>query len=316
MLSTDPAISPSSALSARLMQAAFPLMFRLQSMSPEVQFATQRISKPSRLSIPTRHGDVKALVYAPTTESVATAASQGQRPPVHLILHGGAFIVRRPQQEDNVARYLASEIGTYVVVPDYDTAPKVRFPVSEEQSFDVFQWIHAHGAENGWDGDRATVGGPSSGGKMALSVVTQAIDSGAFVPLAVSTEYGVADLARPDGLRQSPKARPVVPTQMMQLVKDTYFVGTDLHDPRVSPAMYSRLGEFPPTLVMTAELDTLKHEMNDFAEALRAAGARVTHREFDGVDHGFTHSRPVDVARQSIAMIGTHLQAAYSPTNA
>jgi hypothetical protein len=34
--------------------------------------------------------------------------------------------------EDNVARYLASELGAFVVLPDLDVAPEVLHPVSEE----------------------------------------------------------------------------------------------------------------------------------------------------------------------------------------
>lgn len=312
MLGADPRISSSAVISARIMQAAFPLAFRLQSSSPEVQFATHPISKPTVLHIPTRHGQVKAYVYAPHPDTVTLEKASGLLPPVHVALHGGAFIVRRPLQEDNVARYLASEVGTYVVLPDYDTAPTVMFPVSEEQSYDVFNWVHEHASEHGWDGERMTVGGPSSGSKMAFSVVTQAIDAGTFVPLALSSEYGVADLSRPNSRRQSPKAKPVVPEQMMDLVKNTYFADAVLTNPLASPTYYERLSEFPPTLIMTGELDTLKHEMNELADIMTLAGVEVTHHEFPGADHGFTHSKPASTAYEALVMIGNLLQFAYT----
>jgi acetyl esterase len=316
MLRSDPEISFRAALAARLMQAAFPLQFRLQWSSPDVQFATKQIADPAELRIPTRHGEVRALLYRPADEDVAASRAGGQRPPVHLITHGGGFIVRMPEQEDNVARYLASEIGAYVVIPDFDTAPKVRHPVSEEQAYDVFVWVHEHGPVHGWDGDRLSVGGPSSGGQVAFSVVAQAIDAGGFVPVAVSSEFGVADLSLPDERRTSPKPRPVVPRQLMRLVRNTYFVGADLADPLVSPARYQRLGEFPPTLVMTAELDALRNEMNELAADMSRKGVQVTHREFVGVDHGFTHAKPVEVAREALWMLGEHLRKAYAiPTD-
>src|SRR5262245_33554607 len=142
MLRSDPRIRFRYALAARATQALFPLVHRLQFSSPEVQFATKPIAGPETITIPTRHGDVRALLYRPTDEDVAASQLTGRRPPVHLITHGGAFIVRVPEQEDNVARYLASEIGAYVVVPDFDTAPKVLHPVSEQQAYDVFVWVH------------------------------------------------------------------------------------------------------------------------------------------------------------------------------
>ena len=37
-------------------------------------------------------------------QDIATQLAVGLRPPVHLITHGGAFIIRVPEQEDNVYR--------------------------------------------------------------------------------------------------------------------------------------------------------------------------------------------------------------------
>jgi acetyl esterase len=312
MLRSDPEISFRDALAARLTQAAFPLVHRLQFSSPAVQFATKTIARPEKVTIPTRHGDVQALVYRPTDEDIAQPLSGSWPPPVHLITHGGAFIVRVPEQEDNVARYLASETCAYVVIPDFDTAPKVRHPVSEQQAYDVFVWIHENGERNGWDGERVSVGGSSSGSQVAFSVVTQAIDAGGFVPVALSSEFGVSDISLPDEERTSERKRPVVPPPLMRLVRNTYFVGADLTDPLVSPAYYERLADFPPTLVMTAEFDTLRDDMNRFAAVLSKKGVEVTHKEFAGVDHGFTHRKPVEVARQSLQMIGEHLNRAFA----
>src|ERR1700722_20112168 len=161
MFRNDPLIDARAARSARLFQALFPLAFRLQYSSPAVRFATKPIAKPGRIVIPTRHGDVAALVYRPTEADTERQLAAGSRPPAHLITHGGAFIVRGPPQGGNVARYFALGNGAFVVVPDYDTAPKVRFPVAEEQTYDVFRWIHENGDRMGWDGERVSVGGPS-----------------------------------------------------------------------------------------------------------------------------------------------------------
>jgi acetyl esterase len=312
MPKNDPLISPRAARQARLFQAVFPLMRRLLYSSPQLQFATKKIAGPATISIPTRHGAVRALVYAPAPADIARQEQAGQRPPVHLIAHGGAFILRVPEQEDNVARYLASEVGCYVVIPDYGVAPAVRFPVAEEQSYDAFRWVHEHGAQSGWDGDRVTVGGPSAGGKLALNVALMAIDDGYYRPLAVSSEFGVADMSVPDESRTSEKKRPVVGPGLMRLVRQTYFAGADLGTPLASPALHPRLAELPPVLIETGGLDTLKHESNALAGDLARQGVRVTQREFAGIDHGFTHAKPVDVAREAIRLLGEHLAAAYA----
>lgn len=48
------------------------------------------------------------------------------------------------------------------------------------------------------------------------------------------------------------------------------------------------------------------------ADDLRAKGVLVTRRQFAGFDHGFTHTKPVEVARAAISMIGDVLRKAYS----
>jgi acetyl esterase len=314
MLRSDPAIKFRHAAAARAMQAAFPFVFWRSYSSPEVQFATKEIARPEEISIPTRHGEIRALVYAPTDADIAAARRAGRRPPVHVITHGGGFIVRRPEQEDNVARYLASEVGAYVVLPDFDTAPTVIHPVSEQQAYDAFVWVHEHGQQMGWDSQRLSIGGASAGTQVAFAVVEQAIEAGGYVPVALSSEFGVTDLARPDELNTSPLKRPAVPRQLMRLVRNTYFVTADLTDPLVSPARYHRLADYPPTLIMTGEYDTLRAQMTELAETMTALGVQVTHQDFAGVDHGFTHTKPAHVAHQALQMIGEHLRHAYAMT--
>ncbi|OLT18618.1 hypothetical protein BJF78_00405 [Pseudonocardia sp. CNS-139] len=199
-----------------------------------------------------------------------------------------------------------------MIVPDYDTAPDVHWPVSEEQAYDVYRWILDHGSAYGWDLSRVTIGGASAGSKIAMSVVAQAIDDGGPLPIALTSEFGCSDLSRSDATRTTTIANPVVPAAMIGLARRTYFLGADPLDPRVSVALHPRLGEFPPTLIMTGEHDTLRHEMNDLAADLVKRGVQVTHREFPGVDHGFTHNRPVEIAREAVFMIGAHLRAAHA----
>jgi acetyl esterase len=312
MLRNDPAIRAGAALQARMFQAMFPVMRRLMYSSSELQFATRTIDKPRRITVPTRRGKLPTLIYAPLPAEVARQLAVGAHPPVHLITHGGAFIIRVPEQEDNVARYLASEVGAFVVIPDYDTAPYARFPVAEYQTYDVYRWVCENAGGMGWDGRRVSVGGASAGGKLALNVALQAIDGGYQRPVALTSEYGLADLTIADESRTSDKRSPVVGPRLMKLVRETYFAGADLSTPLASPALHPRLSELPPTLILTAEHDTLRHDSGALARDLAAKQVPVSFRQFAGVDHGFTHAKPVEAAREAVRMIGEHLAAAYT----
>ncbi|WP_162907057.1 alpha/beta hydrolase fold domain-containing protein [Allorhizocola rhizosphaerae] len=296
-------------LSAYGFQLAFPWLVRLFLSSPAMEFATRPIAEPETILVPTRHGPIKSLILRPPPDLVTEWSRQGRLPPVHVQIAGGAFIGRYPELEANVGRYLASEVGCCVVLPGYRTAPQASFPVAEQQIHDVVQWLHGNGALCGWDGDHLSVGGGSAGGKLALNAVQQAIDAAAFVPLALTVEYALCDVALTDEFWCSLKRSSYIRPWMLRLMRSAYF--TDrmrLVEPLASPARYDRLTEFPPTLITTGGLDILHTEMDRLAARLAAEGVTVTHHRFESADHGYTHMRPIETAAQAIFMIGQHLR--------
>lgn len=300
---------------AKTLQMSYPALQKVAANSPKLEFATKKIDPPKKIEIPTRHGIIKAYVFSPTEEDIMIQKGKDLLPPVHMIVHGGAFILRYPLEEDNVARYLASELSCYVIIPDYEAAPQVQFPVSEEECYDAFLWIHNNGTKNNWDGERVSVGGSSAGSKLALSVALQAIENKEYIPIALTSEYGVVDISIPVHSRYSAKKHPLVSPSLVSLALNTYFKGSNLKSPLVSPNYDKNLNKLPPILIMTAEYDTVGPESKRFALQLKELGVDVTYQEFEGVDHLFTHLKPVSIAKKSIFMIGEHLKKAYQIQN-
>jgi acetyl esterase len=64
--------------------------------------------------------------------------------------------------------------------------------------------------------------------------------------------------------------------------------GTDLADPRISPAEGSLAG-LPPALVVTAGVDALRDSGRDYAAAIRAAPGPAEWLDVPGMPHGFAH---------------------------
>jgi acetyl esterase len=283
------------------MQHASPLFWRPRK---ELYFGTRRVARPDEVSVPTRHGAVRCLIYRPPAAPPS--------PPVHILIHGGGMFGRYPEQDDHVATYLASEIGAVVVSVDYDVTPQVQYPVAEEECYDVALWVRANAASGGWDPDRISVGGESAGGKLAINVCQLAYAGGLFRPCALVAAFAIADVTRTD--RRSAKRFAKISPALQRLVNDTYFadaarrleaIASPFFDPHLALAL-------PATLIMTGEYDTLAPEMDALAQMLGAAGVPVVHRQFAQTDHGFTHRPPVETARQAIALTGDHLAAAYT----
>ena len=90
----DPQIRRRDAWRARGFQLVYPAMNRLLLRSPKVELAPHPVPPPTTVRIPTRYGSIEALGYSPTPESLAAPRAEGRRPPVHMLLHGGAFILQ------------------------------------------------------------------------------------------------------------------------------------------------------------------------------------------------------------------------------
>jgi acetyl esterase len=105
-------------------------------IAADISFA-EMPARTETMTIPTRHGDIQATVYWPEPSPAP--------PPVYLNFHGGGFVVRHPEQDDPLCRYLAAEAGAVVINVDYDVAPQHRFPEPVEEAYDAVTWAAGPG---------------------------------------------------------------------------------------------------------------------------------------------------------------------------
>ncbi|MEV7933700.1 alpha/beta hydrolase [Curtobacterium sp. NPDC089185] len=220
-------------------------------------------------------------------------------------LHGGGFLNRYPEQDRHIARYFAAKLGVVVILPDYATAPKARYPVAEEQAFDAVRWVQDFGFRHGWDGRQLLLSGISAGSKLAINVCQQLHVDGGIRPLAVSLIVPVTDMSRTD--RTSSISRPAINPFVQRLVSWAYFPDADrrrepLAAPRYDPMVPAAM---PPTIIQTGEYDTLRPEGKELADTLTSNGVEVTYNEYPKADHGFYSSAPIDRVESLLAAITT-----------
>jgi acetyl esterase len=288
-------------IAAHLTQRVLPLVPTPRSF----RFATHQVDEPQCVDVPTRHGPVRCLIYWPHLAApLAGTSSDGL--PINVHLHGGAFIVRNPRQDEYIAHYIASEVGTVVVLVDYATAPQVQYPVAEQQCFDVVRWLRTVASRRGWDADRMSVTGASAGGKLAVNVCQQAHRAGDLALRAAVLAFPVVDLTRSD--RTSAKRHPRISPLIQRLAIDAYVADPMVRDePLASPFFDPDLAAaMPPTLILTGGFDTLGPEGDALAAQLACRGVATTHHRFPDTDHGFTRSES-DTARAAMELIGAHI---------
>lgn len=267
---------------------------------PEIPGRTRRVR------IPTSHGPVPATLYLPPTGS-------DDPPPAHVNFHGGGFVIRSPEQDDPLCRYLAAHARVAVFNVDYPVAPRHPFPVPPRVCHQVVRWIAEHGGESGVDGTRLSVGGQSAGGSLAAAVARLARDTGGPRLALQVLHYPPLDLTLSgrEKLRARRRAeRPFLRPWMAEIF-DTAYVPDRARrtDPLVSPAHGEHdLTGIAPALLITARLDLLHDEGVRYAASLRRAGALREHRDVPGVDHGYDLLGVADeVTRASYDLIAEHL---------
>lgn len=245
--------------------------------SRDLTVATRSGTIPARLLVP--HGPVAGLiVYA----------------------HGGGWVVGAIDDYDTLGRELATRAGCAVLLPDYRLAPEHPFPAGLHDVEDTLLWAAAtdlvgHGAP-------LVVAGDSAGANLA-TVATRRL-RGQIAPVLQVLAYPVTD-ADLDSPSYQEFAEGFPPTRAdMQWFFEHYAPKELRSTADVSPLRADDLDGMPLTVVVTAEFDVLRSEGEAYAEALSAAGAKVTTRRYPGVTHGFLRlHNNLDDAREAVTGI-------------
>ena len=221
----------------------------------------------------------------------STALDADEAAPALVWAHGGGWQygdLDMPEA-DSVAQIVAAGLPGVVVTVDYRLAPKHRHPAALDDVRAAFRWVAAEGSAHGVDPARLALGGGSAGGHLSALAALDLAAAGA-PPAALVLAYPVTD---PDGGPYEPR-HPDCPPVLWLGHEGTmglfrgYLGDGFAGEPPVPSAC--ELAELPPTLVTTAEVDSLRSQAVWFVQLARAAGAQVTHQEVEGVLHGYLNT--------------------------
>jgi acetyl esterase len=236
-------------------------------------------------------GGVPARLYTPDDAS----------PGVVLHLHGGGFVFHDIDVHDALARRLANRSRLRVLSIDYRRAPEDRFPAAVDDVDTALDWLATQPELAG----PLLLHGDSAGGNLAL----------------------VAALRRPERVTALALVYPFLdPTASFDSYR-THADGFDpreaawywqqyaadpaaLEDPDLAPLRSARLGDLPPTLVVTAEHDPLRDEGEELVRRLADAGVRVAGFRSIGQTHGYYRDPGYDATEPTILAVAAYLSAA------
>jgi len=236
--------------------------------------------------------------------------------PVVLYTHGAGWVFGDAHTHDRLVRDLAVGTGAAVVFPEYDRAPEHRYPVQNEQSYAVAQWVVQHGADKGLDGSRLVVAGDSVGGNMATVLTIMAKERGDVTFRAQALFYPVTNAAFDTASYEEFAEGYFLARDGMRWFWDQYTTDeTERAQITASPlrATEEQLAGLPQALVITGQADVLRDEGEAYAVKLRRAGVPVTAARYQGVVHDFVmvnsmHDMPP--AKAAVAQAVAFLTAA------
>jgi acetyl esterase len=248
------------------------------------------------INLPGRSGVIKARVLVPCD------APDG----VIVFIHGGGWVVGALDDYDTYVRTLAQRSGLAVVAVDYRLAPEHPYPAGLEDCEDALASVIA-GTVPGLPRGPVVVMGDSAGGNLA-TVCCARLPDRASVALQV-LYYPVADH---DFTRRSYSQHgtglPLTAVDMKWFFAH-YAPPGRWPDPEISPLRNGDLSGHPPAIIVTAEYDVLCDEGAAYADRLAQAGVGVTHRQVDGVTHGFIRLHPLfEVADAELTAIAADIR--------
>jgi acetyl esterase len=257
--------------------------------------------------IPAPHGTVKARLFVPEGELLSLI----------LYFHGGGWVIGALDDFDAMARQLAIEAQSAVLLVDYRLAPENRFPAAAEDAWAALEWSSANLAQLVGAPLPIVMAGDSAGGNLAAGATLRARDAGGPGVALQVLIYPVTDTNFETASYHKYADGPFLTRDSMIWFWDQYAPDHTVRgNPLASPLRARSFRGLPPAVILTAEYDPLTDEVAAYADALRKADVHVTHRHFAGTIHGFfTMFRILDDSLDAVRFVGGAVRRAMRPTS-
>jgi acetyl esterase len=221
---------------------------------------------------------------------------------VLIDIHGGGFFSGSAARNDARNRLLSDALEIAVVSAEYRLAPEHPWPAGPDDCETVALWL-LENAKGRFGTSRLAIGGPSSGGNLAMTTVLRLRDKDLIEPfVGALLLYGAFDLSG-----RTPGGRRLAEEYLVEAYAGHV---EDRTNPDVSP-LFGDLSGLPPALLVVGTEDILFEDSLAMAGRLSAAGGQVDLRVYPESPHGFT-SFPIAMARAALDDIESWLGDRFS----
>jgi acetyl esterase/lipase len=225
---------------------------------------------------------IRLRIYKPRSIAAPT--------PVLIWLHGGGYVMGKPEMDDRSCAQYVRELGISIVSVDYRCAPKHPFPAGLDDSYTALKWVGSHSQQLGIDSSRIAIGGVSAGGGLAAALGQLAHDRKDIKPVFQLLVYPMLDdrtVLRPD----IDDSNNFTWTQKSNRFGWESYLGKKCGAEDVPaysvPARREDLSGLPPAWIGVGTLDVFHDEDAAYAQRLKECGVECEIDIVQGAFHGF-----------------------------
>ncbi|EPJ97049.1 alpha/beta hydrolase [Pseudomonas sp. CFII68] len=202
---------------------------------------------------------------------------------VVMYIHGGAYIVGRPDGYHGIGGNYAKMLGARVYMPDYRLAPEHKFPASIDDTLRAYEWL----LEQKIPANKIAFSGESAGGAMVVSVMVAAKSKGLPLPAVGSSispwanlEHTGASMSNREGLD------PLNSKPVLDILARAFLGDTLANHPLASPVFADVTG-LPPILVQIGENELMLSDAMRLATHLADNRVRVNLEVWPAMFHAW-----------------------------
>ena len=236
--------------------------------------------------------EVPVRLYFPTEEAMHLEPDQRSHFSVLLFFHGGGWVTESVATYNRVCARMAQATGCIVASVEYRLAPEYRFPTALDDCYAAAKALYTNHSILKIHPDQITIMGDSAGGNLTAAVCLKARDTGDFTPkrqiLIYPALYNCYTEQSPyPSVQENGTEYLLTAVKMEDYLKLYESCPQDRQNPYFAPLLAEDFSHLPKTLVLTAQLDPLRDEGEDYAKKLQAAGNDVELHRIENAFHGF-----------------------------
>ena len=207
-----------------------------------------------------------------------------------LDIHGGGWMIGRPQMSDPANEHLATHHRLAVLSVDYRLAPEHPYPAGPDDCEAAAAWMLEHGSER-WGTDKMLIGGASAGAHLAAVTMLRVRDRLGAIDRVLGAKllFGCYDLRGTPSIFGNGGNPDVLDPPGLQHMIESFTPGmsnAERRDPDVSP-LFADLSGLPPCLVTVGTYDHLLDDSLFLAVRMAAAESPVELAVYPDSPHGF-----------------------------